>query len=387
MIIKDIFRVIYSPIKAFESIVKKPDFKGPILILAIILACVAAEQYVFASKILLSPRTPTNDQWTESTFHWTSNGVVSLVNNTYVIGNYSIKSQVSNATSIWLETTNIGSLNCIGDEGYNRMSFWINWVHQAKISPNNSTLRLFYAGNGTRYFKQDMSTLISKYSGNWSTSLSGIDIGPSSQGWSSVNSPNWANITGVEFRLNWSTRANLTMYIDDLYFLKKPFSFISTTSMGDQVILYLISTIIGFFLTWIIYVGSFFIVSVGSKQKMGSWRSLFIIIGYTFASAIVSILVRAILFASLPSLTFPLNSYPALTNDDAVRASVTEQLWYPYIAYPLTLIPNLGIDVWIVALCAVAVHAFGGVSWKKAAVFAVFAYFIKFFLFGPRSMI
>jgi len=391
MIIKDILRVIYSPIKAFESIVKKPDIKGPFIILALILVCVAIEQYVFASKILLATRTPENEQWTESlasSWSWTSNGIISLDNITHVIGNYSVRSIVSNGTSIRLKITKIGTLNCVGDEGYKRLSFWMNWTHQLRSFPSNSKLRLF-STNESQYFELNMVDLIPKSSGEWGFPIeaavgSDTQIG-SWETWDSVNSPNWENITGIEFILEWSSsdRANLTMNIDDLYFVKKPFSFLTTKSSSDYIVFALISTVIGFFLTWIVYVGSFFVIFSGSHQKISSWRALFIVLGYAFAIAIGGVLIRAILYSGLPALSFPLRSWPPSTGADSLRASaLTARFWYSSVVYPLTLFVNIGLDVWIVALCAVSMRALGGLSWKKAAIFAAFAYFIKFFLFG-----
>jgi hypothetical protein len=387
MIVKDIFKVIYSPIKAFESIAKKPDIKGPFIILALILVSAAIEQYVFASKVILTTRTPGNNEWTESissSWNWTSNGIISLDNNTYVIGNYSVRSIVSNDTSIWMKITNIGLLNCSGDEGYKRMSFWINWTHQQGTFPSNSTLRLF-STTESRYFELSLANLISKTSGEWSIPA-GIAVSSDSQeGWVPINSPSWGNITGLEFMLKWlpSDRANLTMNIDDLLFAKKPSSFLTAASLGDYIVVALVSTVIGFFLTWIVYVGSFFIVSAGFHQKVGSWRALFIVMGYAFAIAIAGVLVRAILYMGLPALSFPMNSWPPSTSADSIRASALEgQFWFSSAVYPLALVTNLGLDLWIVALCAVSMRTLGGLSWKRAAIFAAFAYFIKFFLFG-----
>lgn len=387
MIVKDIFKVIYSPIKAFESIVKKPDVKGPFIILALILVSAAVEQYVFASRVLLAARTPGNDEWTESissSWNWTSNGIISLDNTTYVIGNYSVSSRVSNDTSIWMKITNIRLLNCSGDEGYKSLSFWINWTHQQGTFPSNSTLRLF-STTESRYFELSLANLISKTSGEWSIPPA-IAVGSDSQeGWVSVNSPSWENITGLEFMLKWlpSDRADLIMNIDDLFFAKKLSSFLTAASLGDYIVVALISTVIGFFLTWIVYVGSFFIVSAGFHQKIGSWRALFIVMGYAFAIAIVGVLVRAILYMGLPALSFPISSWPPSTSADSIRASVLEeQFWFSSAVYPLSLVTNLGLDLWIVALCAVSMRTLGGLSWKRAAIFAAFAYFIKFFLFG-----
>jgi len=393
MIAKDILRVIYSPVKAFESIVKKPDVTGPFIILALILISAAVEQYVFASKIFLATRNPENDEWTESissSWNWSSNGIILIDNVTWLIGNYSVRSTVLNDTSVRMKITNIGTLNCVGDEGYKSLSFWINWTHQLRMSPSDFTLKLFSMSD-SRYFELDSTDLISKSRiGNWSIPLPGIAVGPDSQGWVFVNvtSLNWETITGLEFTLKWSNKANLTMNIDDLYFVKKSFSFLTTESLGNYIAFSLMSTVIGFFLTWIVYVGSFFIVSLGAHQRIGSWRALFVVIGYAFAIAIPGILVRAILYSTFPALSFPISSWLPSTSDDYIRAGVIiEHYWYPNIVYQYSPFANLILDIWIVVLCAVSIRALGELSWKRAAVFTAFAYFIKFFLFGLGSMI
>ena len=194
--------------------------------------------------------------------------------------------------------------------------------------------------------------------------------------------------------LKWTERANLTMNIDDLYFVKKPFPFLTSESFGNYITYALatiaINTAIVFFLTWITYVGSFYIISSISHQKIGSWRQLFTVIGYVFIIAIFGVLVRVILFLSLPGLSFPLSSWPPLTTDDSIRAGVAMQgLLYPNTVYRLTFLasPNPGvdewvIDLWIAALCAVSMRVVSGLSWRRAAMFAGVAFFIKLFLFG-----
>jgi len=61
---------------------------------------------------------------------------------------------------------------------------------------------------------------------------------------------------------------------------------------------------------------------------------------------------------------------------------LAQYLWYPDIAYTLALFANFALDIWILALYAVAIRTMGELSWKRAVVYAAFAYFIKFFLFG-----
>lgn len=53
MIIQDVFRVLYSPLKAFEEIAKAPNVKGPLVIFLITLLVSVGMQYISSSKILL----------------------------------------------------------------------------------------------------------------------------------------------------------------------------------------------------------------------------------------------------------------------------------------------------------------------------------------------
>jgi len=393
MIMKDVLKVIYSPVKAFESIVKKPDIKGPFIILALIMICAAIEQYAFASRIFLTDRDPKNDEWTEpSSLHlWKSNGSLSAVNVTFagdpLRDDHCMRSEVSNEATIWMNITNIGSFNCSGEEGYKSLSFWLNWTNHLGNSPNSSsTLRLF-STDKSQYFEYNLTDLISKPAWGWSIPVSGVSL--NSQVWVSVNSPIWGNITGLEFMLKWSEKANLTMSINGLYFLKKPFSYLTTQSFGsDTISSMVLGTLIGFFLLWIAYTGSFYVISWVSRQKIGSFRSLFLTLGHAFAVGTVGILVRAIMYLSLPALGLPFGSWAQATDADSVNAGLmVESYWYPNLAYSLIPIASIVLDIWIVALCAISIRALGGLSWKRAAVYAAVAYFIKMFLFSYYSLI
>ena len=77
LFVHDVLRTLYSPIKAFQEIVKKPDIRGPLLILVLILALTMGSQYASASKIFDEEPMTNRDEWTESTAwtpRWASNG-------------------------------------------------------------------------------------------------------------------------------------------------------------------------------------------------------------------------------------------------------------------------------------------------------------------------
>ena len=50
---RQVLRVLYSPVRAFEEIAKTPSFKGPLLIFALVMITTAGAQYISASKIFL----------------------------------------------------------------------------------------------------------------------------------------------------------------------------------------------------------------------------------------------------------------------------------------------------------------------------------------------
>ena len=96
MVVYEVLKVLYSPVKAFEEIVKKPSVKGPLLVLALTLLATVVLQSVVASKYFRLTATPDNDDWTESVSLWNSNGERSVDGTEGVVGNYSVKSSVTN---------------------------------------------------------------------------------------------------------------------------------------------------------------------------------------------------------------------------------------------------------------------------------------------------
>jgi len=78
---REVFEVLYSPVKAFRKIIEKPDLKGVLLVLLLVIASTVVFQFVYNSKQLYENRAPENDDWTESltnSHSWASNGLPSL---------------------------------------------------------------------------------------------------------------------------------------------------------------------------------------------------------------------------------------------------------------------------------------------------------------------
>lgn len=372
MVVREVFEVLYSPVNAFRKIIEKPDFKGVLLVLVMVISSMIVVQYVASSKILLENRLPENDDWTESLtnqHNWVSNGSPSIDDTDYQMGNtdgnHSIASSVLTKTSIWLNITDIGSINC-SETGYNELFFWIKWTHEEGSSPSSGTLKLF-SGSEDSYFESDITALL-KSNGEWTNAT--LNVGPD-QGWTSNNSPDWQSITGIEFILDWSSSANLTMKIDGLYF-RKYVPFIEVAGIGGVIELVLINIALPFAMDWILWSVILVIVAKLFQEDLGRWNVFVVIIGYSFIVTFVYNLINLAAIASLPPLNLPL--------DTALATVAINEVWVPLLGYQVSIyLPLIG-SIWIAALGAVVVRLLVQTSWGKAVVISAVAFAINFVL-------
>jgi len=373
LVVREVFEVLYSPVNAFRKIIEKPDFKGVLLVLVLAVSSMLISQYVVSSKLFLENRLPENDDWTEALtnqHNWVSNGALSIDDTDYKMGNsdgnHSITSSVLTETSIWLKITDIDSINC-SETGYNELFFWIKWTHEEELAPSSGTLKLF-SGSEDSYFEYNKITELLVSNGEWVNAT--LNVGPD-QGWTSNNSPDWQDITGIEFRLDWSSSANLTMKIDGLFF-RKFSSPIITGEFSGLLIPIILQLVLNFAMNWILWAGILIIVAKLFNEDLGRWNVFFVIIAYSFIATVVYTLISAVPFSTLPLLNVPLdaNAFNALL----------DMSWRPLLAYQLWLyIPVIG-EVWIAALGAVVVRLMKETTWSKAATIAAVAFAIRFLL-------
>ena len=370
--VREVFEVLYSPVKAFKKIVEKPDFKGVILILVLFMSFTLVEQYVITSKLLLRTETPDEDDWTESLSNqhdWASNDSPSLDETDYKMGNtagnHSVKSFVFNDTSIWMKVTDIGSFDCSADTGYEELFFWIKWIHENGVQSSGATLRLF-SGSESSYFERSLTNFIAS-SDEWSNAT--LKVGPD-QGWSSTNSSDWKSVTGLEFRLFWLDSTNPTMKIDGLYF-RKYVSPLETGAFSGAIIPILMSAAVSFSMNWILWAGILLMVAKVFREEVGPWTVFFVIIGHVFIVTGVYMIVSAVSLSTLPVLNLPLADGSYISS---------HEILYPYLAYQVWLYLPLVGEVWIAVLCATAIRLLRGITWGKAASISVVAFIIRLIL-------
>jgi hypothetical protein len=374
MTVREVFEVLYSPVNAFKKIIEKPDFKAVLLILVLVVASMMISQYVVASKLLLENRAPENDDWTEALTNqhsWVSNGELSIDDTDYQMGNtngnHSITSSALTETSIWMQVLDIGYINCSEEAGYIELFFWIKGSHEAELAPSSGTLKLF-SGREDSYFESDVTGLLAS-SGEWANIT--LNVG-SDQGWTLTNSPDWQDITGMEFRLDWSSSANVTMKIDGLFF-RKYSSPLVTGEFAALMPAILLEVVLNAVMDWILWAGILILVAKLFNEDLGRWNVFFVIIGYSFIATVVYTLVTVAPLSTLPMLNVPLDV-------DAFNA-LFDASWRFLLAYQLvSYIPVIG-EVWIAALGAIAIHTMKEeITWSKAATIAAAAFAIRFLL-------
>ena len=373
LVVREVFEVLYSPVNAFKKIIEKPDFKGVLLVLVLVISSLMVQQYVASSKLFIEQRQPENNDWTEMPTGqniWTSNGSPTLDSTDYQMGNtdgnQSISSSVQTDTSVWMKIIDSGSINCSEEEGYIELFFWIKWTNDAGSSPSSGTVKLF-SGSEDSYFESDITALLAS-SGEWTNMT--LSVG-TDQGWTSNSSPDWQDITGIEFRLDWSSSANLAMKIDGLFF-RKYSSPILTGEFSAILPSILLEVVLNFAMNWILWAGILILVSKLFNEELGQWNVFFVVIGYSFIVTVVYTLVNMVPLSTLPPLNVPLDV-------NALNA-LLDVSWRPLLAYQLWLyIPVIG-EIWIAGLGAVAVHVKKEMAWGKAATIAAVAFAIRFLL-------
>lgn len=145
----------------------------------------------------------------------------------------------------------------------------------------------------------------------------------------------------------------------------------------------LINSGIDFFLVWILYTGIILVVAVAFHEKIGSRRTLFTVLGYTFIVTVVSILISALLISTFPTVNFPVSSWPPATEDDAILVQgYMEEFWYSTLAFQFVFYISFIMDLWVAALCAISIRSLGELTWGKAILFSFTAYIVTFVLRG-----
>ncbi len=352
---KWIFKVLYSPMKAFREIMEKPSVKGPILILLITLPIALSGQYVSGTKFFLESPTPENDLWTEApsnslSFSWSSNANVAFDGDDYVSGEYSVSISLTDTLLVWARLTDVGSFNC-SEEEYSRFSFSVKWVSEENATPA-ALLQLFSLNNESTRFERDITNSIANKTGRWGN----ITVNLATDDWVEIPEglPSWENVTGIGFQVTWPNLANVTLKIDDMFFGK--YTSVASSNTFDQQLVYsLTRSSISFLLEWLILSGIAFLTLKSFFNWTGLWKNLLATVGYVYSASIIQLVALTLLFLLLPPIFLPYN----ITYVEYL--DIYQRSW----GIPISVLSLLSY-VWTTILCAVALKSLQSLSWMQA---------------------
>lgn len=341
------FRVLVSPVKAFKEIVEKLDLKGPVLILIFTLLATACSQYIWISKIFIE--TP--------------------VLKTTLIPN---SGPPYNITSGF---TNPDSPRKISVFTYN----WTSGSDNVTIYGNNATggyieEKLIAANVSTYSYKVKENVTISV---NFTTYCTTKDF---------------ANVTKVEFS---KAGDNSSQYVTLGMRPEEYGSILAQGVLGGSLINSLLNTAVVFFLRWIIYTVLLWGILKVFREGVNSFSGLFTVIGYAFVATMIFSFIKILLISTFPTVQLPMEAWgPPPEAREEVRAvainligheitnPIYREVWFSNLAYQLGFVLESYpvVDIWIVALAAIAIHFLCEITRKKAVAISVIAYAIRFLL-------
>jgi len=366
-----IFKVIYSPLKAFKEILQNPRYRGAFLILIIFAAVYATSAYVVLSKTYDERTLPTlsqGDIWTENSTLWASNATITENSdgiNGGFFGNRSMEFSLYNSTKVWMSLNFTEHIDCSSLDGYQNMSFRIKIVHPNVTEVKNMSLSLF--SSVADHFNYNLTEHRTLNGTLWNNLT--IPVGPAN-GWtnSSVNA-NWGNITSLKIELAAYQNTDWTVRLDGLFFRD------GFTSPVESAATYVFSfSMIGvmlFIVRWIFVGGLLYVLTraVGGKAV---WKVLFILVGFALVTMVVSSAINIVLYSTLPTIRYPLEAVSGAKGESDIALNkllkdtllVSEISWYVQIA----------VHIWSIVLCAIILRTSTELSWIKSVAVAIAGY-------------
>lgn len=371
-----IFKVIYSPFKAFKEIVENPRYIGPILIMILYVVASVSSTYVAVSKSYVEqtlPKSSQLDEWTENKTLWMSNANITesadYITGTYY-GNRSIEFSTINKTQIWMQLNTTSSINCSGIEGYKNISFRIKLIHPDKTKLENASLLLY--SSSADYFYYNLTKRLTPLNTTIWNNLS-IPIGPEIENWQTgTTEADWGNITQLRFEFTWLESLNATVRLDALLFrgiFSSELEHITNHILNSSLYAFMQFTIRWVILSGILYL---LIKVLGSKTV---WKPLLIVVGFSLITLFIQAVVNTATYATLPRMYYPLEFFSGIKGEfEIAYAEVFEATW---LVYQIGNFVQIAIFIWTIALCAIALRLLTEFSWAKAIPVSTAAFFVS----------
>ena len=372
-----IFKVIYSPYKAFKEIIEKPSYIGPVLIMILFIIANTAFGYALLSKSYFDQTAPSaseRDKWTENVTFWISNANITVNTNDYINGTYygnkSIEFSSDASSYVWMQLNTSASLNCSGSSGYKSLSFRVKWV-QPKLNPLNVSLYMISTTVQDFFYKNITNEL------NWTNSWNNLTIMlGADEGWEHYGSASWANITGLKLEFMWLNKSNVNILIDGLFFHDVYKSGIesgglSLLSLGNPYSL--INSFMQFTIQWVILGGVLYIIpKVFGVNTV--WKPLLTIAGFVLITYCIRMVLFTGVFAASPGINYPLKYLGGVPGE--WETAYTQVFQSISTFYQVMWWIDKVVLVWAIVLCAIALRLMFEISWLKSVILSASSYLL-----------
>jgi hypothetical protein len=369
--VSDIFKVIYSPVKAFKEILQNPRYRGAFLIMILFAAVYAASAYVVLSKAYYEQTIPPRNQsdlWTQNSTLWTSNANIAESSDAMTseyFGNASIQFSLANNSLIWMAVNFTESVNC-STGGYGNMTFRIKVAEPDPAEVKNINLSLF--SSPTDYFIYNLTNHVTLSNSTlWYNLTVPVGLG---NDWTneSVNA-DWSNISSLKVEMSTLQNANWTVRFDGLFF-RDGFE----SAIGGSATYVLSFAMIGvmlFVIRWILISGLLYVLvrALGGKAL---WKSLFVLVGFALITMFVTSTINIALYATLPTIRYSLEAIVGVPGESNVALS--NVLQQTQLVSDVSYYIQIAAHVWSIILCAIIVRTTAELPWSKSAIAAVVAY-------------
>jgi len=373
--LKNLFKVIYAPQKAFKEISQNPKYIGPILIMILFAAANMGYVYTIVSKTYVEQTLPTAEQldkWTENATLWTGapgvavqDNFVDYMNGTYY-GNRSIEFSINNSKQISMQLSAIGPVNCSGQDGYKNLYLRIERTSPDDI-PENATIYLFSASSSD-YFYYNLTEKFSNSSRNiWNN----LTIPLNSPLWNSSANADWGNITDLKLDFAWLNDSNITLLVDGLFFggIFKSEAENATSYMLN----FSIVSFMQFTIRWVFLGGLLYIMTKAFRAKT-VWRPLLILVGFALITMFIQAVINAAAFSTLPRLDYSLEFLGGVKGE--TENAYDKIMEKTFLVSQISGYIQIAIIFWTIALCAIATRLLTEFSWSKSFLIATVAYFV-----------
>jgi hypothetical protein len=285
-------------------------------------------------------------------------------------GNRSISFSTFNG-SIFMQITNMGPVNCSGPNGYENVSLRVEMV-DPQMPPSNASIYLFSGGSSDFNFSLDLKDdFLHVTAGVWNN----LTIPLATGSWVNSNAnADWGNITGLKLEFGWSQNSSITMRIDGVFF-RGLFTTPIDAAGASYLFSYSLSGVLQFAIEWFFISGIIFMGSKGLGSKI-TWKPILIPVGFILIVLFVQTLANTIVISTLPSLYYPFELFGGTASE---RAAALDKLSSQVgLASAVSGYIQLASLIWIIALCAIAVHLLTEFSWVKSAVVSAAAVAVTF---------